>query len=132
MSHSKRDVLLRAVAVIGILFGLLTIASGGRTLFGGEAARQAAGAYVSFVLWFNFVAGFLYVVAGVGLWLRRRWSVPLAALIALATALVFAAFGLHVLSGGAYESRTTAAMALRTLVWAAIAWAGWRELQPST
>jgi hypothetical protein len=87
---------------------------------------------VSFVLWFNFVAGFFYVVAGVGIWLRRRWSVPLAAMIALATALVFAAFGLHVLSGGAYESRTTAAMALRTVVWAAIAWTGWSKLRAST
>ena len=132
MSHSKRDVLLSTVAIIGILFGLLTIASGGRTLFGGEAARQAAGAYVSFILWFNFGAGFFYVVAGMGLWSRRRWSVQLAALIALATALVFAAFGLHVLGGGAYESRTTAAMALRTVVWAAIASTGWRSLRPST
>jgi hypothetical protein len=132
MHNSKRDVLLGTAAVIGILFGLLTLASGGRALLGAEEARQSVGAYVSFVLWFNFVAGFFYVVAGVGIWLRRRWSVPLAAMIALATALVFAAFGLHVLSGGAYESRTTAAMALRTVVWAAIAWTGWSKLRAST
>ena len=38
------------------------------------AARQAAGHYVPFVLWFNFLAGFAYIVAGVGLWMRRRWA----------------------------------------------------------
>ena len=37
------------------------------------------------------------------------------------TALVFAAFGVHVLAGGAYELRTVVAMSLRTLVWTAIA-----------
>ena len=36
-------------------------------LFGGEAARAAAGQFMPFVLWFNFIAGFAYVVAGVGL-----------------------------------------------------------------
>lgn len=128
MSESKRDAVLSAAAVVGVLFGLLTIASGGRALFGGEAERQAVGAYVPFVLWFNFVAGFAYVLAGGGLWLRRRWSVQLAALVALATALVFAVFGIHALSGGSYESRTVAAMTLRTGVWTAIAWVGWWKL----
>src|SRR5512140_1061656 len=122
MKPSKPDLLLRAVAVLAIAFGLLTIVSGGRTLFGAEAVRQSAGAYVPFVLWFNFVAGFAYVVAGAGLWLQRLWAVRLAAAIAAATLLVFAAFGVHVMTGGAYELRTVAAMTLRSLVWLGIAW----------
>lgn len=111
-----------------VLFGVLTVASGGRVLFGSDDARRAAGAIVGFVLWFNFVAGFAYVVAGLGLWLRRRSAVPMAGLIAVATATVFAAFGVHVWSGGAYELRTVAAMSLRLAVWAAIAWIGYRRL----
>jgi hypothetical protein len=122
MNGPKRDALLRAAAGVAVAFGLLTIASGGRVLFGVEAARQAAGATVSFVLWFNFAAGFAYVVAGVGLWLRQRWSVQLAVAIAAATLVVLAALGVHVLSGGAYEVRTVAAMTLRSLVWVALAW----------
>ena len=63
-----------------------------------------------------------------GLWRRRRWSVLLAILVAAATVLVFAAFGVHVLTGGAYEARTVGAMVLRTLAWVAIAGIGYRGL----
>jgi hypothetical protein len=128
MKPSKPELLLRAVAVLAIAFGVLTIFSGGRTLFGPEAVRQSAGAYVPFVLWFNFAAGFAYVVAGAGLWLQRLWAARLAAAIAAATLLVFAAFGVHVLTGGAYEMRTVAAMTLRSLVWLGIAWLASRRV----
>ena len=112
----------RAVAgVVAILFGVLTIIAGGHALFGGEAARIAVGAAVPFVLWFNFAAGFAYVVAGIGLLRRSRWAVWLSALIAISTIAVFLAFGVHVVSGGAYEIRTVGAMALRSLVWITIA-----------
>lgn len=103
--------------------------SGGRALFGGESARQALGAIVMFVLWFNFVTGFGYIAAGIGLWLRRRWAVPLSVLVAVSTAGVFAAFGIHVLRGSPYELRTVVAMALRVLVWAWIGHVAWRRLR---
>jgi peptidoglycan/LPS O-acetylase OafA/YrhL len=129
LAPRQRDRVLRAMAAVAVAFGLLTIASGGSTLFGGDAARQSAGAYVPFVLWFNFLAGFAYVLAGAGLWLERRWAVPLAFTIAGATLLVFAAFGMHVASGGAYEMRTVAAMTLRSVLWVAIAWVGSRRVR---
>jgi hypothetical protein len=55
VSTSKADWLVKSLAVVTVLFGLLTVLSGGRTLFGGEAARLAAGAIVPFVLWFKNV-----------------------------------------------------------------------------
>lgn len=119
--RSRRSPWIWAISFVAISFGLLTIRAGGTVLFGSAAARSAAGHYVPFVLWFNFLAGFAYVIAGVGLWLERRWAAWLALVIAVATALVFAAFGVHVLAGGAYELRTVVAMSLRTLVWTAIA-----------
>lgn len=117
----QRGFRIWAISLVGAGFGLLTIKEGGTVLFGDEAARAAAGNYVPFVLWFNFVAGFAYVAAGAGLWLQQRWAVWLAAAIAAATALTFAAFGAHVYSGAAYELRTVIAMSLRTLVWVVIA-----------
>lgn len=122
MAPVLRSRFARIVAgVVAILFGVLTIIAGGRALFGGEAARMAVGAAVPFVLWFNFAAGFAYIVAGVGLLMRSRWAVWLSALIAVSTIAVFLAFGVHVISGGAYEIRTAGAMASRSLVWITIA-----------
>ena len=121
---------LKVAGAIGLVFGLLTIFSGGTALFGGEAARAAVGNAVPFVLWFNFIAGFFYVLAGLGLLLRRRWAVWLSIAIAVATGLVLAAFGLHVAGGGLYEMRTVGAMLLRTAVWASIAAVAWRSMRP--
>lgn len=120
---------LKAAGAIGLVFGLLTVFSGGMALFGGEAARAAVGNAVPFVLWFNFVVGFAYVLAGLGLLLNRRWGVWLSIAIAVATALVLAAFGLHVAGGGLYEMRTVGAMLLRTGVWALIAAVSWRSMR---
>lgn len=118
---------LRIAAAIAVVFGLLTIKEGGAVLFWDEAARIAAGNYVPFVLWFNFLAGFLYVIAGAGLWVRQRWAVWLALSVCVGTAVVFAAFGIHILLGGMFESRTVLAMTVRTAVWAAIfAYGHWR------
>lgn len=110
---------MRAAAVVALAFGLATVRSGGAVLFGDGAT--AAGKVIGFVLWFNFLAGFAYVAAGLALWARRRWAAGLALLIATGTLLVFAAFGAHVATGGAFEERTAWAMALRSVVWTLIA-----------
>ncbi len=122
-------VVLRILAVIAILFGALTLKAGGTALFGGPEARAAVGNAVPFVLWFNTMAGLAYILAGIGLWLGRPWAAYLAWLIALATLAVFAAFGVHVATGGAFEMRTVAAMTLRSLVWLAIAALAWHWLR---
>jgi hypothetical protein len=110
-----------ALAVLAGIFGLLTLKSGGEVLFIDGAGREAAGNYVPFVVWFNFLAGFVYIVGAVGLALWRSWVTPLAFAVAVLTIAVFIAFGVHVLMGGAYEVRTVGAMSLRCLVWLGIA-----------
>lgn len=119
---------MRVVALLAIAFGMLTIKSGGQVVFGNVAARTAAGNFVPFVVWFNFLAGFVYIAAGIGLWLRRRSAVVLAAALAAGTALTFAAFGAHIANGGAYELRTVWALTLRLVVWNAITLFAWRVL----
>jgi len=108
-------------ALVAIVFGLMTMREGGLVLYGNEAAVSAAGDFVPFVLWFNFIAGFFYIIAGVGLWLQRRWGLALAIILAASTAFIFAAFGLHVALGGAFAKRTVVAMSLRTGIWTTIA-----------
>jgi len=125
----KRPMWLWIIAIIAVLFGMMTIKSGGSVLFINAEARQAAGNYVDFVLWFNFLAGFFYIATGVGLWLKKTWAPIAAVVIATLTLLVFFALGLHIFNGGEYEQRTVMAMSLRTLVWTAIAVTGWYWLR---
>lgn len=117
---------LWVAAGIAVVFGALTIFSGGQALFGGADAQGAVGNALPFVLWFNFLSGFAYVLAGIGIFLRKPWATALAAALAVAILAVFAFFGLHVLRGGAYEARTVGAMVLRAAVWIGIAIYLWR------
>lgn len=118
---------LRIAAAVAIVFGALTVFSGGRALFGPPDVRAALGQVVPWVLWFNFLAGFSYVVVGAGLWRGApRWAVLGALGIAAATALVALAFGLHVATGGGFEMRTAGALALRLGVWGVLAAVAWR------
>ena len=126
-SIAGRSVGTCVVAIIAIVFGIITIKSGGSVLFLDGLARENAGHYVPFVLWFNFFAGFAYLLAGIGLFMRKQWAVRISIFIALANAIVFSLLGLHILEGGTYESRTVAAMTLRTGVWALIAIFAYRK-----
>lgn len=101
-----------------IAFGLLTLISGGSALFG----AVDMGGVVPFVLWFNFLAGFAYVIGGLLLMTGHRLALPVALTILIATAMVFAVFGWRVFAGDAFEMRTVGAMTLRTLFWAAMVW----------
>lgn len=122
MSANFAKLILRGIAIFALVFGLLTVYSGGQVLFGDTAAREAAGNFLPFVVWFNFIAGFAYVTTSVGLLTAQRWAPRLALIVAAATALVFLAFGAFVLAGSLFEIRTVGAMALRTAVWVGIAW----------
>jgi hypothetical protein len=121
IDQEKRPRWVILAAVFVGIFGFLSILSGGGVLFVEGAGREAAGNYVPFVVWFNFLVGFAYIAGAVGLFLWRPWITPLAFSIVALTIIVFIAFGVHIAMGGAYEMRTVGAMTLRSLVWLGIA-----------
>jgi hypothetical protein len=86
----------------------------------------AAGEAVPFVRWFNFGAGFAYILAGGGLLAGKPWAVWLATIIVLSTITVFGAFGVHILLGEPHEARMNVGMMLRMVVWQAITIIAWR------
>lgn len=128
LTKSVRSIGIWAITIIAIAFGLLTIKAGGSVLFVDGTAREEAGNYVPFVLWFNFLAGFAYITAGIGLFQQKHWGAWTALAIAVATIAVFALFGLHILNEGLYEFRTVMAMSLRTTVWVLISLYAYRRI----
>lgn len=125
---AERPIGIWIVSIIALVFGMVTIKAGGSVLFIDGPARADAGNYVPFVLWFNFLAGFAYLLAGIGLFMQKQWAFLLSTLIAVATLSVFAFFGLHILNEVAYEGRTVAAMSLRSFVWVVIAVFSYRKI----
>jgi len=121
MTNKKRILMIWPVTMLAIVFGIMTIISSSAVLFIDGAARLAAGDYVVFVVWFNFLAGFFYVISGIGLWLEKIWAARLAIIIAALTVGVFIAFGIHIVMDGRYEMRTVIAMTFRSLIWITIA-----------
>lgn len=120
-THSRRatSAVRWGLGLSAVLFGMATLVEGGHVLFGGPAARAEAGNIVPFVLAFNFAAGFVYVIAGLGIMTRRRWVLGVARSLAVSTLLVFAMLGVHIVAGGAFEARTVMAMTLRSAFWVA-------------
>lgn len=114
----KKRWAFKILGVAGVIFGIMTLKAGGSVLFGPEIYRSEAGNYVPFVVTFNFLAGFFYIAAGIGIAMGKTWASVMAGLIATGTAIVFIALGVHIQTGGPYEFKTVVAMLVRTLFWA--------------
>ena len=108
---------IKVLAGIAILFGIATLASGGNALLELHGPEKPTAQIIPFVLYFNFAAGFAYIVTGAGLMLKRGWAPVSAMAIAVATIVVFLALGIWIWAGAAYEIRTVVAMSLRTAFW---------------
>ncbi len=68
----KSSIVIIAISLMAVAFGLMTVKSASFALFGGEAGVQFAGKYVPFVLYFNFIAGFFYILSGLGIFFQKK------------------------------------------------------------
>lgn len=105
--------LQKAIAIVAVVFGLATIAAGGRVLAGGDPG------YVVYLplLIFNTVMGAAYVAAGVLIWRHheRGQSAAGAILVLNLVALAFIIYQYRAGSTVAVDSLR--AMSFRTVVW---------------
>ncbi|HKJ87518.1 MAG TPA: hypothetical protein VKA48_03330 [Gammaproteobacteria bacterium] len=108
-------------ALAAAAFGVVTLWAAAMLLFGPVSTEQVAGVFPPFLVWFDFLVGFLYLAGATGLLLRRRWAGTLAAAIAVVTAIIFAIYGLRALQGAPYEPRIVGALAGRVAFWAIMA-----------
>lgn len=128
MREAKSHRWTRVLGALAIIFGLLSIYSGGQVLFGAATARADAGKIVPAIVWFNFLSGFVYVVSGAQMLRLRRSGALLAMGLAAALVLVAALFALHIATGGLFEMRTVLAMLLRLSFWCLVAAVACRAL----
>lgn len=119
--HGGKPLQRYLLAAVALVFGAATIKAGGDVLIFNEQARTAAGNYVPFMLWANFIGGFLYVTSGLLILMNSVQALRLSVAIAALTVAVLVALGIHIAVGGAYETRTLAAMVFRSVVWIVIA-----------
>lgn len=112
---------LRIAALFTFAFGVLTLFSGGAVIFGPDHMRDAAGAYMPMVVWFNFLAGAAYIFASITIWRSHPSAFLFSLCIALATLGITIAFAINALNGAEFEGRTVGALSLRIAIWAIMA-----------
>jgi hypothetical protein len=118
LDNTKKIRLLKPLFIFVIIFGLLTLIEGGSVAFDIGDARVKSGNYVPFVLWFNFLSGFVYIINGVGLLLEKKWASKSSFFLLISILIVYFLLLIHILLGGLYETKTVIAMGLRSSIWA--------------
>lgn len=114
----------RTLALIAILFGLVTIFAGGRVLLGADPG------YIVYrpLLIFNVAMAFAYIAAGVTAWRSVARGRRAAGVIFVLNLLVLAGIGALYATGDVVAMESVRAMTLRTVVWLALlagfAWLG--------
>lgn len=108
-------------AIILALFAMLTLFLSSSVIFDWFGTRAKEGNYVLFIVWANFIASILYLIAVYGFIKRTKWTfwVLIASLSILIIA--FIALQYHINNDGIHEAKTVKAMIFRMLVTSAFA-----------
>ena len=128
IKNKSKSTLIRIFAIFMLVIGILTLKAGGSVILIGTS-RIAAGNYVPYVLWFNFIIGFFHIIVAVGLWFEISSSYRLPLLILLAYIVVDIFFAYHIFTGGLYELKTVVAMSFRNLTWIGATIIAYKKLQ---
>ncbi len=107
----------RLASILAVILGLLSIKEGGSVLLGLSTKPYTI---LPWLVWYNVVIGFLSVLCGRGLWLKRTWADKLADTIVtlhgLVLVILIVLFAFH----EAVAMISIMAMLFRTVVWVGI------------
>lgn len=111
----KRNKLFKyVIAVVLIAFASLTIFMSSSVLFDWFGIREKQGDYVPFIVWTNFIAGFLYLVSAYGFLKAKEWSFKILLNLTILFVIALIALALYINYDGAFEIKTVKAMLFRT------------------
>jgi len=111
----KNSVRIGTAILIGI-FGLFTLYLSGSIIFDLFDMREKQGNFVMFIIWTNFICGFLYLIGSIGLLKQKKWTkkVFLSALIILFLSSI--SFFIYVQMGGIHKTDTFKALTIRSSI----------------
>lgn len=103
------------ISVLSFL-GIASVFMGGSVIFDLFRIREMEGNYVPFIVWANFICGFLYLLAVYAILNKKSWQkIPL--MIAFTVLMIaFSGLIIHIQNEGVYEHKTVKAMILRTIL----------------
>lgn len=117
-----KNKLVKIAAVVAVFFGLLTIIAGGGVIADLFGMREKEGNYVSFVVWANFICGFLYLFASYGFFKRKKWTATVLSLTVWILIAAFIVLIVWILNKEPYETKTIFALSFRVLITLGLWW----------
>ena len=121
----KNKILIYAISIVLIAFAVSTLFMSSSVIFDWFGIREKEGNYVPFIVWTNFIAGFLYLIAAFGFLTSKRWTFWVLAITILLLIIALIFLLVYINGGGVHEMKTPSAMGFRiamTLIFSVLAY----------
>jgi hypothetical protein len=99
--------------IVSAFFGLLTLFAGGSVILDLFEIREREGKYILFVVWANFICGFLYLFASYGFFKLKKWTTPLLKISIWILIIVLVVLLAWIINDNPFENKTIVALAFR-------------------
>lgn len=129
LKHSQmKNNSVKFAILFSAVFGILTLFAGGSVIMDLFGMREKEGNYVLFVVWANFLCGFIYLIASWGFLKRKSWTSFILTLALGILAVTFIGLMIWISKQQPYETKTLFAMSSRLLLTLAL-WLIARQLR---
>ena len=108
-----KNIIIYLIATFLGVFALLTLYLSGSIIFDLFEMRAKQGDYVMPVIWANFIASLLYLVAAFGFIKQKKHTSKILALAFIVLIIGAVGLYLHINSGGVYMQKTIKAIGFR-------------------
>lgn len=112
----NRTIITTTSAIILAIFAVLTLFLSSSVIFDWFGIRAKEGNYVLFIVWANFIASILYLIAAYGFIKKTKWTFWVLILALGILLIAFIALQSHIDTGGIYEAKTVKAMIFRMMI----------------
>jgi hypothetical protein len=109
-------IIRNTIGALLLLFGGITLLMSSAVLLDLFDIRSKQGNYVPFIVWANWICGFIYLAAAYGFFTKQIWTRNILSSAALILIVGFVSLLFHITSGGLYEQKTVMAMVFRTVM----------------